>query len=40
MTEVNISDEFPDLMKKVMRSMRNRAQVCVNRNDVKKLQHF
>ena len=30
--EVNILKENPDLMKKVMRSMRKRAQVCVNRN--------
>ena len=31
--EVNILKENPDLMKNVMRSMRKRAQVCVNRND-------
>ena len=31
--EVNILKENPDLMKQVMRSMRKRAQVCVNRND-------
>ena len=29
--EVNILKENPDLMKKVMRSMRKRAHVCVNR---------
>ena len=28
--ELNILKEDPDLMKKVMRSMRKRAQVCVN----------
>ena len=33
--EVNILKENPDLMKKVMRSMRKRAQVCVNRMAVK-----
>ena len=30
--KVNILKENSDLMKKVMRSMRKRAQVCVNRN--------
>ena len=30
--KVNILKENPDLIKKVMRSMRKRAQVCVNRN--------
>ena len=30
--EVNILKENPDLMKKIMRSTRKRAQVCVNRN--------
>ena len=30
--EGDIFKENPDLMKKVMRSMRKRAQVCVNRN--------
>ena len=30
--EVIISKENPDLMKKVMRGMRKRARVCVNRN--------
>ena len=30
--EVNIFKENPDRMKKVMRSMRKRAHVCVNRN--------
>ena len=30
--EVNILKENSDLMKKVMRSMRKRAQVCVDRN--------
>ena len=30
--EVNILKKKPDLMKKVMRSMRKRAQVCVNRS--------
>ena len=29
--EVNILKENPDLMEKVMTSMRKRAQVCVNR---------
>ena len=30
--EVSILKKNPDLMKKVTRSMRQRAQVCVNRN--------
>ena len=30
--EVNIIKENSDLMEKVMRNMRKRAQVCVNRN--------
>ena len=30
--EVNILKENPDLMKKVTRSMRKRAQICGNRN--------
>ena len=30
--EVNILKDNPDLMKKVMKSMRKRAQVCVNMN--------